>query len=75
MEVEISVNQTNILFEFDSYRLICRMIEGRFPNYRAVIPQKQPNRAVLKRTDIVSALKRVFCFSVNENSSLVILKF
>ena len=54
MEVEISVNQTNILFEFDSYRLTCRMIEGRFPNYRAVIPQKQPNRAVLKRTDIVT---------------------
>mgnify|MGYP000009655292 FL=1 len=74
MEVEISVNQTNILFEFDSYRLICRMIEGRFPNYRAVLPQKQPNRAVLKRTDIVSALKRVSVFC-DENSSLVILKF
>lgn len=74
MQVEISVNQTNILIEFDSYRLICRMIEGRFPNYRAVIPQKQPNRAVLKKTDIVSALKRVSVFC-DENSSLVVLKF
>ena len=74
MEVEISVNQTNILFEFDSYRLICRMIEGRYPNYRAVIPQKQPNRAVLKKADIVSALKRVSVFC-DESSSLVVLKF
>lgn len=74
MEVEISVNKTNILIEFDSYRLICRMIEGRFPNYRAVIPQKQPNRAVLKKTDIVSALKRVSVFC-SESSSLVVLKF
>lgn len=74
MNVEISVNQTNILFEFDSYRLICRMIEGRFPNYRAVIPQKQPNRAVLKKADIVSALKRVSVFC-DESSSLVVLKF
>ena len=74
MEVEISVNQTNILFEFDSYRLVCRMIEGRYPNYRAVIPQKQPNRAVLKKADIVSALKRVSVFC-DSNSSLVVLKF
>ena len=74
MEVEISVNQTNILFEFDSYRLICRMIEGRYPNYRVVIPQKQPNRAVLKKADIVSALKRVSVFC-DESSSLVVLKF
>ena len=74
MEVEISVNKTNILIEFDSYRLICRMIEGRYPNYRAVIPQKQPNRAVLKKADIVSALKRVSVFC-DESSSLVVLKF
>lgn len=74
MEVEISVNKTNILIEFDSYRLICRMIEGRFPNYRSVIPQKQPNCAILKKTDIVSALKRVSVFC-DENSSLVVLKF
>ncbi len=74
LEAKISVNQTNILFEFESYRLTCRMIEGRFPNYRAVIPQKQPNRAVLKKADIVSALKRVSVFC-DENSSLVVLKF
>lgn len=73
-EVEISVNQTNILFEVESYRLVCRMIEGRFPNYNAVIPQKQLNRAVLKRTDLVSALKRVSVFC-DENSSLIVLKF
>lgn len=74
MKVEISVNQTNILFEFDSYRLICRMIEGRFPNYRAVIPQKQPNRAVIKKVELVAALKRVSVFS-DVNSSLVVLRF
>lgn len=73
-ELEVSVNQTNILFEVESYRLVCRMIEGRFPNYNAVIPQKQPNCAVLKRTDLVSALKRVSVFC-DVNSSLVVLKF
>lgn len=74
LEMEISVNQTNILFEFESYRLVCRMIEGRFPNYRAVIPQKQPKRAVLKRADLLAALKRVSVFC-DESSSLVVLKF
>ncbi len=73
-ELEISVNQTNIQFEFDSYRLVCRMIEGKFPNYRAVIPKAQAKRAVLKKTDLVAALKRVSLFC-DENSSLVVLKF
>ena len=71
-ELEISVNKTNIQFEFDSYRLVCRMIEGRFPNYRAVIPKAQTKRAVL--TDLVAALKRVSIFC-DESSSLVVLKF
>lgn len=73
-ELEISVNKTNIQFEFDSYRLVCRMIEGRFPNYRAVIPKSLTKRAVLKKTDLVAALKRVSIFC-DESSSLVVLKF
>lgn len=73
-EVEISVNQTNILFEVESYRLVCRMIEGRFPNYNAVIPQKQSKRAVLKKNELVAALKRVSVFC-DVSSSLVVLKF
>ena len=62
MEVEISVNQTNILFEFDSYRLICRMIEGRFPNYRAVIPQKQPKPCSIEKNRYCISLKTRICF-------------
>jgi len=73
-EAEITLNKSNIIFEFDSYRLICRMIEGRYPNYRAVIPQNQPNHAILKRIDLVAALKRVSVFC-DESSSLVALKF
>lgn len=72
--LEISVNKTYIQFEFDSYRLVCRMIEGRFPNYRAVIPKTLTKRAILKKNDLVAALKRVSIFC-NENSSLVVLKF
>lgn len=48
LELEVKVNRTNVQFDFDSYRLVCRMIEGRYPNYRAVIPQNQSKRVVLK---------------------------
>lgn len=74
LELEISVNKTNIVFDFESYRLVCRMIEGRFPNYRGVIPKKQIKRVVLKKIDFVAALKRVSVFC-DPASSLVVLKF
>lgn len=74
LELEVKVNRTNVQFDFDSYRLVCRMIEGRYPNYRAVIPQNQSKRVVLKRNDLLAALKRVSVFC-NISSSLVVLKF
>lgn len=74
MEMEISINNTNIIFDFESFRLVCRMIEGRFPNYRSVIPKKQIKHVTLKKMDLVTALKRVSVFC-NELSSLVVLKF
>lgn len=72
LELEVKVNRTNVQFDFDSYRLVCRMIEGRYPNYRAVIPQNQSKRVVLKRNDLLAALKRVSVFC-NISSSLVVL--
>lgn len=72
-DVLISIGSDNVSFEFASFVLICRMVEGRYPNYRSVIPDNQ-NRARLVKDSLLSALKRVSVFS-STSSSLVILKF
>ncbi len=55
------------------YRMVCRFVEGRYPNYNSVIPQNNPNNVTLDRLALLNALKRVAVFS-NPASSLVKLQ-
>ncbi len=72
-EVEIKFDENNAHLILSNYLLICRFIEGRFPNYNSVIPQNNPNTVTLDRLSLLNALKRVNVFS-NEASSLVKLQ-
>ena len=57
----------------ESYQMVCRFVEGRYPNYNSVIPQNNPNMVTLGRLALLNALKRVSVFS-NPSSSLVKLQ-
>jgi len=61
--VRIEFNKTNASFVFGDYQLICRLIEGRYPNYDAVIPKQNPNHLILDRQIFLSAIRRVAVFS------------
>ena len=61
--VRIEFNKTNASFTFGDYQLICRLIEGRYPNYDAVIPKQNPNQLTIDRQTFLSAIRRVAVFS------------
>lgn len=67
-EIVIQSDSNNISFEFNDYTLICRMIEGRYPNYRAVIPKKLTKKVTLVNDDLLSAIKRVSVFGSRATS-------
>ena len=69
-EVEVSFGQKNAKFVFGPTTIVCRQIEGRFPNYNAVIPQNNTNKVVVDRQTIVNACKRVAVFA-NTGTSLL----
>jgi len=48
-EVSIEYNQTNASFRFSNISLVCRLIDGRYPNYEAVIPKENPNDLSIDR--------------------------
>jgi DNA polymerase-3 subunit beta len=62
-QVRIEFNDANALFHFDQLTLICRLIDGRYPNYEAVIPLDNPNRMVIDRQSFLNAIRRVSIFS------------
>lgn len=61
--VRIEFNKTNASFVFGDYQLVCRLIEGRYPNYDAVIPKQNPNHLTIDRQTFLSAIRRVAVFS------------
>ena len=40
--IEVLFNKSNAIFSFLNFRLVCRLIEGKYPNYDAVIPKENP---------------------------------
>lgn len=73
-EIAITIAKNNACFEFDNYRLYCRLIEGRYPNYRAVIPKENNKHAVIATSDVISALKRTSVFT-DQNTMAIKLSF
>jgi len=68
--VVISHDESNIVFKLSNYTVYCRLVEGRFPNYNAVIPQNNPYKVLVDRLSFLNTLKRVSIFA-NQASSLV----
>ncbi|MDO5665968.1 MAG: DNA polymerase III subunit beta [Bacteroidia bacterium] len=71
--VEIKFDENNAYITMSNFIMICRFVEGRYPNYSSVIPQSNPNNVTLDRLTLLNALKRVSVFS-NPASSLVKLQ-
>ncbi|MGA8855474.1 MAG: DNA polymerase III subunit beta [Christiangramia sp.] len=72
-EVLIEYNESNAKFTFDETQLICRLIDGKYPNYEAVIPKENPNKLTIERNQFLSSVRRVSIFS-NKTTHQVRLK-
>lgn len=69
-DVKITFGVKNARFEFDKTIVVCRRIEGRFPNYNAVIPQSNQNIVTIDRQTMINACKRVAVFANNGTAQL-----
>lgn len=72
-EVNVEYNQNNAFFSLGNINLICRLVEGKYPNYDAVIPKENPNVLTIDRTLLLSSVKRVSIFA-NKTTHQVKLK-
>jgi len=62
-EVTIEYNDANAKFTFDNFVLVCRLIDGKYPNYEAVIPKENPNKLTVDRASFLNSVRRVSIFS------------
>ncbi len=71
--VSIEYNSTSAFFRFGNINLICRLIDERYPDYDAVIPQTNPNKLTIDRGLFLNSLRRVVIFA-NKTTHQVRLK-
>lgn len=62
-DVTIDYNNTNVFFSFDNFLIICRLVDGKYPNYEAAIPKNNPNKLTIDRQTFLNTLRRVSLFA------------
>ena len=72
-DIEMIFNDTNAQFVVGNIQLICRLIDGKYPNYEAVIPKENPNKLTIDRQLFLNTIKRISLFS-NKTTHQVRLK-
>ena len=71
--VKAEFSSSNAFFSFGNIKMICRLIDERFPDYENVIPQSNPNKLRIERTELLSTLKRISIYS-NKTTHQIRLK-
>lgn len=68
--VTINHNGREAIFFFENDTFRCRLLEGKYPNYNAIIPTENLNMATIERDSLLSAIKRVGLFTSVANGSI-----
>lgn len=69
-EVEVRVGDKQVSFETPDLLLISRLIDGRYPDFRQVIPKETRERIVLPREEFIQVLRRGSLLSSEKSNSV-----
>jgi DNA polymerase-3 subunit beta len=68
LEVKISENQ--IFFSFGNSSIISRLIDGKYPDYKQIIPNKFESRSLVDIEEIINAVRVASLFADSSNNSV-----
>jgi DNA polymerase-3 subunit beta len=72
-KVKVEYDAKNAIFTFENFKLICRLVDGKYPNYEAVIPKNNPNILTVDRVQLLNKIRRVSFFA-NQSTNQIRLK-
>ncbi|MBI5411550.1 DNA polymerase III subunit beta [Candidatus Peregrinibacteria bacterium] len=70
-EVEVVVSKNQVMFVFGEVKIISRLIDGQFPNYKQIIPKSTKTQAHFKTSELALVLKRINLFAKENNNKIV----
>lgn len=69
-EVMISIEESQIFFQVDNVRIVSRLINGKYPAYKQIIPQKFTTKVVLEKDEVLRAVKLAGIFTNNKTGEI-----
>jgi DNA polymerase-3 subunit beta len=69
-EVKIAIEEGQIFFEVDMARLVSRIINGKYPEYKHIMPKKYETRVVGDKSLLQNAIKMASIFSSGKTSEI-----
>tara|TARA_B100001564_G_scaffold138205_1_gene116086 strand:+ start:2928 stop:4058 length:1131 start_codon:yes stop_codon:yes gene_type:complete len=72
-EISIEFNASNAFFSYDNIKMVCRLIDERYPDYENVIPSDNSNNITVDKSEILNSLKRISIYA-NKTTNQVRLK-
>ena len=65
-EIIIYVSDNQILFIINSIEIVSRLIEGQYPDYKQIIPEKSKTKIIVNKNELIRAVKVASIFSKSE---------
>lgn len=66
-KVNIKISKNQFLFEVENINLVGRLIEGDYPDYEQIIPKNHLTKTIVKRNELINAVKLASFFSSKIN--------
>lgn len=65
-EIKVGIEESQIFFQIDNVRIVSRLINGKYPEYKQIIPQKFTTKVILDKDEVLRAVKIAGIFTSNK---------
>ena len=62
-EIKLDFNASNAYFSFENIKMVCRLIDERYPDYDNVIPSDNSNTVTITKSELLGSLKRISIYA------------
>lgn len=62
-DIKLDFNASNAYFSFENIKMVCRLIDERYPDYDNVIPSDNSNTVTITKTELLGSLKRISIYA------------
>lgn len=71
-DIELEIGEKNVTIQFGDIKIVYRLVEGKYPNYRSVVPKNNTKILTANTAEMISALRRTSVFADRPKSPVQI---